>query len=373
MQTRIPPLLHDIKEVIQMAKKIIHSVPAWALGLRSAHPKFGGDAILGGIEKVEDRLIAIKKNWPDALTSGHTVHEIKTNLSGDMAMFNSPNAIEWDDLIAGIRDDRFPRIAAITAPAFGYPTAHLGSILGPDYSQEIAYLMHLEAIQRSTYLKEQGLGEGIVIWWPAFDSMTANFAGGWPRPEFEKGWNTLRNFWIKVLRDTGGVVHLEYKPNIPGARDYINTPELAIRFCNEVNQALGRKAMYINLEFAHALIGGNDVSFATMLMIEAGLYSGFAHPNSAERANVTYDANGFILSGTPGDDADWPVGYGIDDPEHTWNDQRYAVCCMINAPGVLSDHVIMEHDVDPGGRDPIQVLSLSINNLNKMYDEARAS
>lgn len=353
-----------------MAKKIIHSVPAWTLGPRSAHPKFGGSAILGGIEKVEDRLVAIKKAWPDALTSGHTVHEIVTNVS-DMQQFNSRNAIEWSTLINGIEKDKFPRIAAITAPAFGYATAHLGSILGPN--KETAYLMHLEAITRAKYLKQFGYGEGIMIWWPAFDSMMADFAGGWPRPEFEKGWDILRDFWIHLLKNSDGVVHLEYKPNIPGARDYINTPELAIRFCREVNREIDRQGMFINLEYAHALIGGFSVEEAIDMIIEAGLYDGFAHPNSAELANVSYDSEGFITSGTPGDDSDWPVGFGIDNPEFTWSDQVCALDSMLNDPGLSKDYIVMEHDVDPAGRNPIEVLGLSISNLNKMAEETIAN
>ncbi|MEI7792188.1 MAG: hypothetical protein WCI57_01725 [Candidatus Berkelbacteria bacterium] len=352
-----------------MAKKILHSVPAWTLGPRAAHPKFGGGVMLSGIEKVEDRLIAIKKAWPDALTSGHTVHEIVTNVSG-MEQYNSPNAIEWHNLISGIESGKFPRIAAITAPAFGYATAHLGSILGPN--KDTAYLMHLEAITRAKYLKQFGYGEGIVIWWPAFDSMMADFAGGWPRPEFAEGWDILRDFWVHLLKNSDGTVHLEYKPNIPGARDYINTPWLAIKFCDSINLELGRKAMFINLEFAHALIGGYYVEEAMDMILDAELYDGFAHPNSAEKADVSYDYEGFVTSGTPGDDADWPVGVGIDSPEKTWSDQAGAVYSMLNAP-LDKDYIIMEHDVDPAGRNPIEVLGLSITNLNKMAEEAIAN
>lgn len=337
-----------------------HSFPSWALGPRSAHPKFGGGVIIGGIEKVADRLIAIKDNFPEDLTSFHLLHELKTDIE-EYAHLNSPNAISFKDLVAGIECGKYPRVAALTVPAFGIPGVENGSILSLDEEvAERARKLHIEAIEKAYELTLSDLGEGIVIWWPAFDSKSEYHCFDIPLLEDDEAWQRLVDFWVSVLDETQGVVHLEWKPAVPGDQDYINSIDRAIKFCCEVNAKLDYDAMLINNEWAHLLIGGCSVERGTLLTIEAGLFSGFFHANSAELAIVEIDPEtGAVLKGAPGDDKDWFVGAG---GSERWEDQLKAVQAIMKFDGNL----IAEHDIDPSGDDPVEYYRKSRNNLEQM-------
>lgn len=227
-------------------KSLLHSCPSWALGLRAAHAKFGGNVIIGGIGPVEDRIRAIAHEFSEDLTSFHLLHELRTEC-GAYKPYNSPYAISWDGLLSGVRKGSFPRVAAITAPAFGLPGIEGGAILSEDLTiRQMAYDLHKEAIEKSMYLKGETWGEGVVIWWPAWDSERENRGQVRKSPLSRvEAWKRLRDFWIVLLDRTGGVVHLEWKPKVPG-RDYVNSIHRAIRFCQEVNRALRREAMVIN-------------------------------------------------------------------------------------------------------------------------------
>lgn len=345
-----------------------HSCPLWVLGPRTAHPKFGGSTPINGYDMVEDRCDVINDMFPGDLTSGHLLHEIATGL-GAYAGWNSPNAISQQDLIQVCQNG----IAAITAPAFGLPIFTDGALLNTDASiQQMAANLHAEAIMLSRSMLSDGIGKGVTLWWPAFDSMRDYHLLGCSRPTNE-GWNMLRDSWVGILRlfdnetlgENDALVHLEWKPSVPGSRDYINSIGRAIRFASEVNELVGRRAMAINNEWAHLLIGGTTVEEGTRLTCEAGLFTGFLHANSAELATMRVnDETGEIIEGTPGDDADWAAGCG---EQARVDDQIAALRYLIeNFDGEL----IIEHDIDPAGDDPIEYYRTSRESAEQMYAAA---
>lgn len=352
-----------------------HSIPTWTMGPRGANFKFQAGVVLAGIPKVSDRLATITRlsrriktlDGEPLLTSLHLLHELKTaNLR--YKKYNSPNAISMEELIAGISSGRYPRILAITAPAFGFKGVENGAILSPDPDMvRMARDLHSEAIDVARTLAIEGMGNGVVIWWPAFDSRLLDRLDRKPLP-FREAWKRLKAFWVEVLDKRRGMVWLEWKPSDPGA-DYICTLALAIRFCNEVNKELGRVAMFINNEWAHLLIGGTTVEEGTARTFGAGLFTGFVHVNSAQILPMSIEKmleDGFpIESISAGYDSDWAVGTG---GEARWSDQQRAVRLM-DTCGV--ETILAEHDINPAGQDPIKFAEMSILNLEKMLKAAR--
>lgn len=352
------------------SKRKMHSWPAWALGPRSAHPKFGGSITIGGIARVDTRLQVIKSNFPDDLTSCHLLHELMED--GDYAQFNNPNAISWPDLVRGIEEGRYPRIAALTVPAFGIPGVENGALLSPNKDiADMYYNMHVTSILKTKWLKQQNLGEGVYIWWPAFDSQR-KYHGANPQFSINEAWDKLIEIWYGICdevldkTDTSPagnepLVWLEWKPEVPG-QDYINTLTRAIQFCGEVNSKVGGRVMAINNEWAHLLIGGTTVEDGTRRTIEAGLFTGFLHANSADKAIVSIDdTTGEVIEGTPGDDRDWFVGAG---GQNRWDDQQRAVKLLVESDLPL----IIEHDIDPGGDDPLLYYKTSRSNFEQMLN-----
>lgn len=346
-----------------------HCFPAWVAGPRSLHPKFGGGVIVGGIEEVEDRLVAIKKRFPDDLSSGHVFHEVGVAIN-DKAFahsgYSSPNAISFSRLKDGIAKGKYPKWSAMTAPAFGLGIPD-GMILNPDLQYvEMAEGAHRQAIIWSRELAQAGLGRGYNIWWPAFDSYLA--FGPLSLIGYDEAVKRLEDFWAKLLGspEPGATMCLEYKPSVPGRLDFMPTMKSAVAFCKRVNERIGRKAMTINLEWAHALIGGQTVAEATKLQVEAGMFSGLVHVNSADLAIVHWDHTGtLILKGTPGDDADWPVGFGS---QERYDDQLEAVR-ILDGLGV---DIVAEHDIDPAGINPFEYYQWSREILEIMLGVVRA-
>lgn len=347
-----------------MSVKVTHSLPTWVVGPHKPHHKFGGPAT-GGFASVEKRLLAIKRHFPGDLTSLHLGHELMSSC----ADVNGPDAIDWSGLVDGLSQGRFPQVCALTAPGFGWERVHYGAILSPFPDvRDTVRRCHIEAIERALWLKEHGFGRGYVIWWPAFDGQVRG--RGLKR---EEAWARLRKFWTEVLRETGGVVHLEYKPAVPADMDYINTVHLAIAFCLQVNDALGRRAMVLNNEWAHFLIGGMPVEDGTRLTNEAGLFAGLVHVNSAELADVHYDMlTGELICGAPSDDKDWPVGYGYGtNAGGRWSDQAAAVWRLFeHAETNGITEIVFEHDLDPLGEDPFEYYAESRRNLETMIEES---
>ncbi len=350
-----------------MSSQLVHSWPVWTLGPRSAHPKFGGNVILGGIKKVKDRLIVIHENFPDDLSSLHIPHELRT-LNPAYRAFNSPLAIGWKNLVAGIRDGYYPEIAGVTAAMFGWKGVENGALLSEDNKvKQMAIDWQIEAIERSQYLKAEGLGKGIVIWWPAWDSFR-QYHGKQRQHALtsNEAVDMLVDIWCDILERTNGEVWLEWKPEVPG-KDYINSIKRAIAFANKVNQRLGRIAVHINNEWAHLLIGGTTVEEGTDLTIKAGLFTGFFHANSADLADVCIDDDtGEVVYGAPSDDKDWYVGAGS---QEMWEDQQAAVKLMLEYCGAEKVEIIAEHDIDPAGDDPLEYYSISRSNLEKMLEQ----
>ena len=341
-----------------------HSCPAWTMGPRTAHPKFGGGVKLAGIELVKDRLTQLHERFPDDYSSGHNLLEVA--MSGqDFAEFNSPNAINFYDLVAGIEEGKFPTWSAFTHPAFGLKGVEAGVILGENQTlKRLALVGHQEAMRRSRVLKEKGIGEGYSIWWPAFDSR--NRFGPTAKMTPEQARVKFIQFWVPILKETDDVIAFEYKPSVPGILDFCPTMDSAIELCNEINRLVGRVAMVINLEWAHALIGGETVYSATRKQLRAGLFGGLVHINSAELAVIKWNKSGNrILHGTPGDDKDWACGEG---GKKRWNDQKNAVKELDK----LGVKIMAEHDIDPSGEDPFACYARSRGNLEQMIIEVRA-
>ena len=108
----------------------IHVCASWTAGPRSAHPKFGGGIVIGGIPRVEDRLLAIKQRFSNVRSSGHNFLEIRLN--GQYERHNSPTAISYGWLREGIRNEIFPLWSCFTNPAFGIAGVENGAILSDD-------------------------------------------------------------------------------------------------------------------------------------------------------------------------------------------------------------------------------------------------
>lgn len=342
---------------------------------RGANPKFQGGVVLGGIERVAYRMAAVKelsdrlKLENPLLTSVHLLHEMKTS-QPEYMRFNNPNAITFADLKQGIKSGCFPQILAITAPAFGFKGIERGAILSPDKAvQKMARSLHIEAIERAQELEEDGCGKGVAIWWPAFDTRRLDLLDGSGVMDEEKALEIMKDFWVDVLEETNGCMWLEWKVSDPGVLDYIWTLGKAIKFCISVNEALGRNAMFINNEWAHLLIGGVTVREGTQSTIDAGLFTGFVHVNSAQLFPVNIEkemADADPQTIPSGIDWDWAVGIGGDE---RWEDQEKAVEILDNCPGV--ETIFAEHDINPAGQDPVSFAELSIRNLQKMLDNIR--
>jgi hypothetical protein len=358
-----------------MDNHVRHSWPSWTLGARAAHAKFGGGVIIGGIGPVDERLRLIKKSFPNDLTSGHLWHEFGTTI-GAYQSHNSKDSVAWDALVKGIESGAYPHIAALTVPAFGIPGVQNGAATNPDPAMRKMYFdMHVDSISKTQWLKSRGLGEGIYIWWPAWDSQRKYHGDETKKLTIQEAWDMLVAAWADIAKavlerldkekitPSLPLIWLEWKPEVPG-QDYINTMGRAIRFCKEVDQKVGKNVFAINNEWAHLLIGGGTVEVGTRQTIEAGFFTGFFHANSADLAVVEIDeATGEILKGTPGDDRDWYVGAG---GQERWDDQQKAVGLMLKSGKPL----ICEHDIDPAGDDPLKYYTQSRKNLEKMINAA---
>ena len=355
-----------------------HSIPTWTMSKRGANPKFQAGVELAGVGPVKERLLAIQKlsdelststiSGKPLLTSLHILHEVRSKYV-DVTKLNNPNAISRGDLKKGIKSGRFPQVLAITAPAFGFAGIERGAILSPNsLTKSMAKNLHIEAIEFAEELEGEKLGKGIVIWWPAFDARRLDLLENQEPMAFEEAWQKLRDFWVEILQQTKGQVWLEWKTGDPGI-DYLCTLKLAIDFCNDVNKELGRKAMFINNEWAHLLIGGTTVAEGTRRTIDAGLFTGFVHVNSAQLLPVSIEY--LMESGCSpeaiafGMDWDWAVGMG---GEARWNDQEEAVDSMDTCG---AETIYAEHDINPAGQDPIEFAKRSIENLETMLAAVR--
>ncbi len=359
-------------------KTWVHSIPTWTMGPRGANPKFQAGVELAGIASVADRMTAITelsnkiKTAGDRplLTSAHILHEIRSS-NPKYRRFNSPNAITFRDLTRGIKRGDFPHILAVTAPAFGFPGVERGAILSSDPKKvQMARDLHTEAIERAQELKEMGLGKGVVIWWPAFDSRRLDLLDQQPM-SLKDALDRMTDFWIDIINANKATIWLEWKPSDPGI-DYICTLKLAIDFCTRINKEFDLGVMFINNEWAHFLIGGLPVHEGTKRTIEAKLFTGFLHVNSAQLLPISLEAliqeGSNIQNVATGIDWDWAVGMG---GQHRWSDQERAVDIIDCCPAETAEAIYAEHDINPAGQDPIEFAKVSINNLERMILTAR--
>ncbi|MCX6723764.1 MAG: hypothetical protein NT155_01155 [Candidatus Staskawiczbacteria bacterium] len=359
-----------------MATKWIDSAPAWAWGPRASNSKFGGGIILAGIKKVVDRLLAVKKlskrlglkGDEEVRSSGHILLEVKTEIK-KYKEHNAPGAISFKELKAGIASGKFSKWVAMTAPQFGFRGAERGGMISLNKSDRImARDLHIEAITRSQELEQAGLGAGVNIWWPAWTSRRLGNPKNPPMDDKEAQ-DLMLNFWLDVLKTTGGTMWNEWKFGDPGS-DYLMTIGQAIGFCKTLNQVLGRPAMFINNEFAHILGSGISVADGVQQTVDAGLFCKFVHANSGQRLPVSIDS--LLKAGVAPDqipiliDWDWAVGVG---GEATWKDQQEAIGIMDKTDQAV---IYCEHDVNPSGLDPLKVFEMSIRNRQKMLEAVRS-
>ena len=338
---------------------------------------------MAGLLLVIDRLLAIKrlsrkmglKGKNGLRSSGHILHEVKSRVRA-YAKHNSECAITLIDLMKGIAAEKFPLWVAMTAPQFGFKGAERGGMLSRvKADRTMAKDLHKEAIETSQELESRGLGAGINIWWPAWASRRLGNPQN-PPMEFDEAWDTMHEFWVDVLGTTGGTMWLEWKPGDPGS-DYLMTLALAIRFCQSVNKALGRKALLINNEFAHILLEGLTVADGVKTTVDAELFFKFLHANSGQQTSELIQSQldrgvkpGDVMIGT---DQDWPLGVAGDMSEgmkdtKTWKDQQRAIGIMdrVGQPAIYC-----EHDVNPAGEKPEVVFELSIRNRMAMLENER--
>lgn len=365
-----------------MTARLIHSLPTWLFNKRPNNGKFGGGNPGLGKTRVTERCAAIKRLSDGLLrekvirepilTSFHTLHELRTEVRG-LKDHNLAGTMTLDRLIKGIKEGRFPRVNALTAPAFG-PRAgvHERCILSNrELDVSDAMWLHSEVQETAALLKKEGAGEGRAIWWPAFDALPIDDIPATMTVSNEliprsREWGRIVDFWVAVLKN-GGAVHIEYKHGDPGL-DIVCTVQLAILLCQEVNKRLGRTAMLVNIEFAHALGTGETVARSMKMIIGAGLFDGFCHGNSGQRSAVRFHdllqkpihpLQLPILM-----DWDFILGYGSPD---VVEDQRNTFILLRQWSQVNDQPVICEHDIHYFSREPFANAAQSIKAAEEMW------
>ena len=368
-----------------MTATMYDSGPTWLFGPRSYNGKFGGAGGGGSKLFVVDRALAVQAvfqrlreegvigdKW---YTSYHTGHELVPE-HPDLQCIRNPHAIDWAQLVALSQEGKIPLTNALTHPCFGYNGAEQGGILHPDAgARQRAFLGHVETITRSGKLAEMGIGNGRAIWWPAGDGfrpakLPANTTVDTESIKASREWDQLHAFWVKVLRETGGTVHLESKPGDPQI-DVLCTLELAIAFCLEVNEELGRTAMFLNHEFAHLLAMGIPIDEGMERTINAGLFDGFFHGNSGQMLGYSLED---VLSGPvhPLDItviADYDLAVGEGSPVVV-EDQKRAFRILRTWSESTGKPVVCEHDLHPFEHDGFEYFETSVRAAQKMWDEA---
>ncbi|MFA6410121.1 MAG: hypothetical protein WCW26_00925 [Candidatus Buchananbacteria bacterium] len=193
------------------------------------------------------------------------MNEVRTGIRA-YSELNSPTAIPLGEVKKALKDNGKKNLA-VTVPAFGQPDLwNGGAILSNDpairlRSRDLIY----EGAEMCLNLLEEGLGEGVFIWWPATDSLR------YPHTEYDlrSGRERLINYWAEVLTKYPKLrIWLEWKPADPGDRDYFAYYKEAIAFAWAVNYLVGRVAVLLNFEFAHASICGDNVEEVTAAILE---------------------------------------------------------------------------------------------------------
>lgn len=240
-----------------------NSLPLWVPGEKS--DPFGN--FYPGIPKVADRLKAICQLPRDVCgwTSFHTLHEVRTKIKAYRDL-NSPNAIDLSEVKHQLKDAG-KKVLAVTVPAFGLKDFWRGgAILSNDPAVRLRTRdLICEGAETCLGLQEDGIGEGVFIWWPATDSLRYPFSDS----DLVNGRNRLIDFWAEILTKYPKLrIWLEWKPADPGDRDYFADYGEAIVFAWSVNLRIGRIGVLLNFEFAHASICGDDVDEVTETILD---------------------------------------------------------------------------------------------------------
>ena len=373
------------------------SVGIWCLG-ESRPTRFSAASTAKGWASVPDRLTQLKAasedwqsrhGWPAVNASFHTVHELRSDSSKAVG-FNSPNAIALEDYVAGVREGRYPRCTAITAPAFGWPGSELGVILSEDPAiRSIGRALTIEAIGTTRLLLREGIGEGLAIWWPGEDGGVNPLRVApdekWSNESIPKSaqWERFREFWVDVLssalkieavvatQSSGLPLICHEKKGGDPAIDIISTGMLARLFRSQVNNQVGAAVMSSNDEVAHDLAVGEFFNQELQANIAAGQFCGFFHANSGH-LNPVRHSNLLKIGHHPLDllvafDWDCPFGYGS--PEVV-NDQRLAVATMKGWSARTGKPIYVEYDLVGGVNGPLEALRISMENFARFWEEA---
>lgn len=369
-----------------METALWQSGPTWLGSPRGYNPKFGGRGGRGSFYQVTDRAMAVKKLWKGLMESRRVSGKVYTSYHIGLELraedkvvgryVNFLGAIGGDAMEALITSGLIPSVNALTFPAFGWDGAEFGGILsGNPKIRDLAFRGHVEAISRSLELKRKGLGLGRAIWWPAGDGVRPTRVPAYAVTSTQvikesRQWAELRKFWVRVLKETGGTIHLEAKPGDPQI-DVLCTPELAIAFCLEVNNELGRTGMFLNWEWAHILAMGEGIEDVTQRTIQAGLFDGFFHGNGGQKLGyrladrLRKPVHPYEI--TVAMDYDLRVGVGA---PRDIEDQKQAIALM-NAWGVRHRQpVICEHDIHSYELDWRDYLAASMVAAEKMWQAA---
>ena len=343
------------------------SCPLWILG-----PKldpFGGT--YPGITDVSDRLSAICALPLEVCshTSFHMVNEVRTGIDAYSGI-NSPTAMKLSEVTKMLRDAG-KKVLCVTVPAFGQPDLWQG---GAILSENAAVRIRSEDLIREgaetcLSLQEDGIGEGVFIWWPGTDSLRFPFT-----PEqLTSGRRSLIDFWVRILTSYPKLrVWLEWKPADPGDRDHFAFYKEAIAFAWAVNFLLGRTAVLLNFEFAHASICGDDVdtvmeailSPADVLSVPEVILEYLNIKVDATDKRVTQLVQGILVdllvhvnsSVKKGPDQDKRVGA-------VNNEETQRAVNMLDA---IPARVVAEHDIKCLDGDPVAYYKASVAALEAM-------
>jgi len=184
------------------------------------------------------------------------VNEVRTGITAHSGI-NGATAMKLSDVTTALRDAG-KRVLAVTVPAFGQPDLWQGgAILSENDAVRVrSEDLICEGAETCLSLQEDGLGEGVFIWWPGTDSLRFPFT----TEQLKSGRRRLIDFWVKILTKYPKLrIWLEWKPADPGDRDHFAFYKEAIAFCWAVNFLLNRTAVLLNFEFAHASICGDKV------------------------------------------------------------------------------------------------------------------
>jgi len=195
--------------------------------------------------------------------------------------------------------------------------------------------------------------------------------------QIKSGRRRLIDFWVEVLTKYPKLkIWLEWKPADPGDRDHFAYYKEAIAFAWAVNYLLGRVAVRLNFEFAHASICGDEVDAVMEAILEPASvldiadvlreYLGMEVSTSDPLAQQIAQASLVDLivhvnsSVTCGPDQDKRVG------AVNYAETKRAIQMLDQAP----NRVVAEHDIKCLDGQPIEYYKESVAAVEEMRTAA---